>query len=224
MEYFSTLKLIIFDLDDTLTDNKLLDLESFRYLSRSFELYVPKMREISWLRRKSFLAKDIISWMINKSSKSISIEACITMRNRFLQQQDNQGFIKLKPNLVNTLKKLKSKGYLLIIVTSRTKTDSLEAFLQIFNLKQYFTNVYDKNSGTKGAIYKSILQASKLKPSEFLVVSNTLEDLLPAKLLGMNCIGIQGSYGFDAALQKEVKVITNLTELISWINATENKL
>lgn len=214
------LKAIIFDLDDTLTDNKLLDLESFRYLSHSFGLYAPKMKEIIELRRKSLLAKDIISWMINKSSKPAPLEICMEMRKRFLKQRSSQELIRLKPNLFNVLKRLKLKTYFLIIVTSRTNTASLAGFLESRKLKQFFTAVYDSNSGTKSAVYKGILQDLKLEPNECLVVANTLEDLLPAIGLGMKSLGIKGSYGFDPALQNHVKMIANLNELACCIEET----
>jgi FMN phosphatase YigB (HAD superfamily) len=218
------LKAIVFDLDDTLTDNKLLDLESFRYLSRSLGLYTPKMREIIELRRRSLLAKDIISWMINRSSKLASLEICIEMRRQFLKRRSSQELIRLKPNLFNILKRLKLENYFLIIVTSRTETASLASFLKSRKLDQFFKAVYDSNSGTKSAIYNGILQNLKLAPNECLVVANTLEDLLPAIGLGMRSIGIKGSYGFDPALQNHVKIIANLNELTRCIEETTDGL
>lgn len=208
---------VIFDFDDTLTDNKILDLESFRYLSSNLGLYMPSGQEIKELRCKSLLAKDIISWMIERSAKSVPLDLCIKMRDEFLKGKESQRFIRIKPKSRSILQKLKSQGYVLLIATSRTDTGPLKTILQSHKLAGFFKNVYTNNSGDKTNVYQKILRDLDLLPSECLVVSNSFQDLLPALSLGMKVVGIKGSYGIDSALRESVGIMKDLSEIYSYI-------
>lgn len=208
-------KVIIFDFDDTITDNKVLDLESFRYLSCSLGLYVPSMQEITELRCKSLLAKDIISWMIEKSAKSVPLDLCMKMRDEFLKRKESEQLIRIKPNLHSVLRKLKSQGYVLLLAT-RTDIGRIKSILQSHKLAGFFKSVYANSSEDKTSIYLKILHDLSLLPSECLVVSNSFQDLIPALTLAMKVVGIKGSYGIDQALFESVDVIEDLSELYAY--------
>ena len=52
--------LVIFDFDDTLTDNRFLDYQAFSIPCKKLGLPIPKSQKITNLRKKGFLAKDIM--------------------------------------------------------------------------------------------------------------------------------------------------------------------
>ena len=230
-------KAIIFDLDDTLTDNKVLDFESFRHLSDSLDLYTPTMHEIIELRRKSLLAKDIILWMIEKSRKSVSPVLCIKKRKEFLKQEESGQLIRIKPKLRSILRELKSTGYILLIATLRNDKNTVLNLLRNHKLAEFFTDIYTTHSETlakltrisdldvekaKLKIYKNILHDLMTTPSECLVVGDKLQDLLPALSLGIKAVGIKGSYGTDPALSGVVEVVEDLSDLVKLFQLNSN--
>jgi len=204
-------KAIVFDFDDTLTDNRKLDLESFRHLGRVLGLYKPNGREIKELR-KSLLAKDIISWMIKKSATSVSLDLCLKIRNDFLKKESKRLII-VKPETRSTLQELKSQGRILFIATTRIDIGPVRATLRKHRLEQFFSNIYGKDFGDKSNIYKKILLDLNLAPSECMAVSNSFQDLSQALDLGMKAVGVPGSYGVDPTLHGNVEVLEDLSEL-----------
>jgi phosphoglycolate phosphatase-like HAD superfamily hydrolase len=209
------LKAVIFDFDDTLTDNKRLDLESFRHLSRVLSLYTPTGREIEELR-KNLLAKDIISWMIRKSARSVPLDICLKIRDDFLKNRNEQLII-VKPKTRSTLRRLKSQGCMLFIATTRTDIRPVKAILRKHRLAQFFEEVYGKDSGDKISIYKKILLDLDLTPRECMVVSDSFQDLSQALDLGMEAVGVLGSYGADQALFGNVKVLKDLSAVAAYV-------
>ena len=215
-------RVVVFDFDDTLTDNSLLDLRSFQYLSSSFGLYKPTGQEIKEFRCKSMLAKDIITWIIEKSVKSVQVELCMKMRDEFLKGKESEELIKMKPRLYSILKKLKSQGYTLLIAT-RKDLVNLKPILERHKLTGFFQGLYANSSEDKTCIYQKILNDFNLLPSACMVVSNSFQDLLPALDLGMKAVGIEGSYGVDQALVEKVSVMQDLTELYTYIIDQDEK-
>ena len=209
-------RVIVFDFDDTLTDNKVLDLLSFQYLSSSLGLHMPTRQEIKELRCKSMLAKDIITWMIEKSAKSVQVEHCMKMRDEFLKGKESAALIRIKKRVYSTLKKLKAQGYTLLVATRKDVTQ-LKPILESHKLRGFFQGLYANSSEDKTSIYQKILHDFNLLPSECLVVSNSFQDLLPALDLGMKAVGIEGSYGVDQALVEKVSVMQDLAELYEYI-------
>jgi beta-phosphoglucomutase-like phosphatase (HAD superfamily) len=208
-------KAVIFDFDDTLTDNKRLDIESFRHLSSVLGLYVPSAREIKELR-KIMLAKDIISWMVKKSARPVPLDLCLKIRNDFLKKE-NERLIDVKPNAYSTLRKLKSGGCSLFIATTRTDIGPVKAILRKHKVERFFKDVYSKDSGDKIDVYKRILLDLDLVPGECLVVSNSFQDLSQALDLNMKAVGVNGSYGADPALRGNVKILEDLSELTFYV-------
>ena len=54
------IKLVIFDFDDTLTDNTILDHQAFKHPCRFLNLKIPEFNEMIKLRKKGCTAKQII--------------------------------------------------------------------------------------------------------------------------------------------------------------------
>ena len=223
------IRVIVFDLDDTLIDNKKLDFESFKHLSYGLGLYMPTMHEIIELRCRSLRAKDIISWMIERSKKSVSRTFCMEERKKFLKLEGAGRLIRIKPKSRSTLQELKSRGYLLILATVRDDKNAVLDLLRKRKLAEFFTSVYTNPSRildettkisnpdvetVKFKIYREILCDLKVFSNECLVVGDTLQDLSPALSLGMKAIGTKGSYRTDPAMIGTVEIVENLSDLV----------
>jgi beta-phosphoglucomutase-like phosphatase (HAD superfamily) len=215
------LKAIVFDFDDTLTDNKALDFYSFKLLSSIFDIYELKWRELYNLRRKSMTAGEIIALLIMKSKKSISLEACMKTRKQFLGSKNSGSFVRIKPCLNSVLKKFKREGYLLFIAT-RAPSNYLYYVLNNHKLTRFFDGLYPDSSEDKTQVYRSILTKLDLNPNNCLVVSNTYQDLSPALKLGMQVVGIKGSYGVEQILHEKVTVVKDMSELHTYIESGKN--
>ena len=63
------IRLIIFDFDDTITDNFMLDLKSFYFTCKQFNINLPTKNKILKFRRKGLLANDISKHLVGNSKK-----------------------------------------------------------------------------------------------------------------------------------------------------------
>ena len=67
------IKLIIFDFDDTITDNSKLDFESFKAACSKFNIKNPlSFKKLVYFRKKSYTAKDILKFIKISSDKTFS--------------------------------------------------------------------------------------------------------------------------------------------------------
>ena len=78
------IRLIVFDFDDTITDNFLLDLKSFYFTCKQFDVKLPTKNKILKFRRAGLLANDISKQLVGNSDK-IDLDSFITYRKRFLE-------------------------------------------------------------------------------------------------------------------------------------------
>ncbi len=58
------IRLIIFDFDDTITDNSLLDLKSFYFTCKKFGIKFPTKNKILKFRREGLLVNDISEQLV----------------------------------------------------------------------------------------------------------------------------------------------------------------
>ena len=79
-------KLIIFDFDDTITDNSYLDYNSFLFASKKLNLILPKKDDILESRKKGMLAKDITKSYLKKLGKTETFSEYMDLRKQFLQK------------------------------------------------------------------------------------------------------------------------------------------
>ena len=102
-------KLIIFDFDDTLTDNTLRDVESFNFIIRKFNLPKIDFNQIIRWRSYGMLSHNILKRLL-QSNEKLLLERCINARLNYLNKlYVYTNFVKLKPDVIRTLDILKKK-------------------------------------------------------------------------------------------------------------------
>ena len=102
-------KLIIFDFDDTLTDNTLRDVESFNFIIRKFNLPKIDFNQIIRWRSYGMLSRNILKRLLQSNEKSL-LERCINARLNYLNKlYVYTNFVKLKPDVIRTLDILKKR-------------------------------------------------------------------------------------------------------------------
>ena len=88
------MKTLIFDFDDTITDNFSLDFKSFYFTCKKFGIKSPTKNKILKYRREGLLASDISKHIVYNSNK-IDLDSFIIHRKKFLEKNSIK-YLKLK--------------------------------------------------------------------------------------------------------------------------------
>ena len=108
-------KLIIFDFDDTLTDNSERDVQSFTHITRKLNLLDIKKQKIIQWRESGMVSNSIIKKLIDSDDKLL-FEKCIKQRANFLQDYNSYiKYTKLKDSTINVLSELYNKNHILVL-------------------------------------------------------------------------------------------------------------
>ena len=222
-------KLIIFDFDDTLTDNSERDFQSFQYIIKKFKLNSMNKNEIINLRKNSNNSEFIIKKIINSNNQKLYNE-CYQERLFFLEKNSSYtNYVKLKSCTLEILKKLKNDKYILALNSIQSNHNNFLEIVENFKIKGYFHeivtdkltssyNSYQNRYNTKKRLYEKILKKIKIdKPEEILVIGNLFSDILPANTLGIKSIMIKGSFGFDNSQNHSYNQISKLEEIYKFI-------
>lgn len=187
------IRLVIFDFDDTLIRNDRLDYHSFKVACEQIKCYTPTFAEIKKLRRKQYLAKDIIKWLKKKSKSRFDEDKFIAIRNEFLQSATSMKFFVLRRYSRSLLKKLKSMNLLVVIASLRKKRSLIRLFLRKKNILKYIDGIFNAEKSTldlrknknainvKKNLFVKILKKYKIRPADTITVGNSENDLKAAK-------------------------------------------
>ena len=123
-------KLIIFDFDDTLTDNSQRDFQSFQYIIKKFYLKSISKNELINFREKSKTSEFIIKKIMNSDDEKL-YNKYYQNRLVFLEKKSSyENFVKLKFCTLEILNKLKNDKY---ILTLNSIQSNHKNFLNIFH-------------------------------------------------------------------------------------------
>lgn len=153
-------------------------------------------------------------------------EICKNEFFSFIKTAINKNFAKgelkpVSPNLHHVLSELKSDGLTLGIVTNdeKSSTEKCLSELEILNCFDYFgTNDSPLPQKPNPARLWDFCDRFGFKPSEVIMVGDTLSDMLFAKNAGSTAVGIAGTYENRKILERKADfVIENPEELFSLI-------
>jgi len=225
------MKLLILDLDDTLIDNKDLDLDSFRYIIKTFNLKkIDDLQIIKW-RKKGMVAKNILKRMIN-NKKNIDLENCIKRRLRYLKHGENKlKLIKSRNAVIDTLKEIKKRDYSVVITTSRENKNLAKKIVQYIRISPYIDKIYCNENYNqiynmtlkdritlKEKLYNLALQDfNKNSNKKIIAVGNLKADIIASKRLKITPIGIKGTYRFDSGIFKLTKTIEDFQDILNFL-------
>ena len=222
-------KLIIFDFDDTLTDNSERDLRSFLDIIETFDLkFVEKQEILNW-RKEDKTAEFIIKQLINSNDEKL-LKKCFTHRLKFLEKESSYtNYVKLKPSTVKILNNLKNDGYKLALNSIKENHQNFLNTLHDFQIQNYFENItsqklllsddsFESRSKTKKLMYEKILSELAFKKKEnILIIGNLFSDIIPGNDLGIESVMIEGSFGFDTSYNYSCDKISKLEEIYKFI-------
>ena len=222
-------KLIIFDFDDTLTDNSERDFQSFQYIIKKFKLNSMNKNEIINLRENSKNSEFIIKKIIISNNEKLYNE-CYQERLFFLERNlSYENYVKLKFCTLEILNRLKLNKYFIALNSIQSNHTNFLNIVENFKIKNYFDEIITDNSissnssyqnryNIKKVLYEKILNRLKINdPKDVLVVGNLFSDILPANSLGIDSIMIKGSFGFDNSQNHSINQISELEEIFKFI-------
>jgi len=191
------MKLIIFDFDDTITDNRNLDFESFRISCNFFNIKNPlSLKKLVDLRKKSFTAQKILKSIKISTENTFSTKNFLKYRNDFLLSDQSNLYLQIKKDTKLILKTLEKKKIPIFLCTVRNDKQLVRNFLKKNNIEFYFTDIYcssdliekiDNNDSDnriliKSSLLKKIIKKNKFKHNEILYIGNSFEDRIASSI------------------------------------------
>ena len=185
------IKLVIFDFDDTITDNSKLDFESFKATCSKFNIKNPlSFKKLVYFRKKSYTAKDILKFVKISSDKTFSSKNFLEFRNNFLSNDVSNHHLKLKADTRLILETLKKNKIPTILCTVRKDKQLVINFLKMNYIKNYFTNILCSSDLTvkidntisdnriliKSSLLKKITKKYRFNSDHMLYIGNSFED------------------------------------------------
>jgi|SRR3989344_4358891 len=218
-------KYIVFDFDDTITNNNILDYMSFKITCDKLGILHPSINKIVKLRRKGFLAKNIIKKIVEYQKNEKSIRKFLEYRKDFLLKNSLQ-YLKLRPHCKAVLSNLHKSKYNLILCSANINGSMIKTFLKKNNLLELFTGVFfikdlgfvlDNSIKSNRILIKSsllhhIITKFQLPLNEILYIGNSIEDYKAAKIMKINFIFLKTPYLPEIKIMG-IKSISSLNDL-----------
>ncbi len=215
-------KALFFDLDGTLTDPREGILNSIQY---ACDYYGVKTDRNDLYKYIGPPLKDTFTELI---SEDVAMEAILKYRERF----DAGGGLfenSIYPNVKETLKELKDRGYILCTASSKPQP-FVERILEHFEIAQYFDYMggasLDEKRSEKTDVIKYVLELAGLSNEEVLMIGDRKFDLIGAREMNMDAVGVLYGYGDYDELSREpnIALINNIEELIDVLKTGERNV
>ena len=201
------IRLIIFDFDDTITDNSFLDYNAFVTPCKQLKIKIPQQNEFIKLRKKGLIAKEIMMKILKKQNKEDMLSEYLELRKKFLIKESIKYLI-LKKNTKSLLNYLKKSSMKLVICSANNNKKRTIKFIKKNNLRSKFSNILfmddlnfhidnqQKNNRIliKSSLLRHIIKTSSFKKKEILYIGNSDEDKTAAKKNKIQFIYFQNTY------------------------------
>lgn len=211
-------ELILFDLDGTISDPKEGITKSVQYALQKLGKEEPDLDKL-----ERFIGPPLQESFPKYYgyNEEITNQAIALYRKRFSQSGMFEN--ELYPSISMLLDLLQKEGCILIVATSKP-TIFAETILKYFQIEQYFTQIIGSNlDGTRTSKTEIIQYIVDLYPSyqlsDFVMIGDREHDIIGAKNVGIDSIGVTYGYGSYEELHKAnatyiVESIDQLTDIL----------
>lgn len=197
-------KYILFDLDGTITDPKMGITKAAQYALKQFNIFEEDLNELEKFIGPPLLDSFQTYYGMSESETLLAID-------EFRVYFKAQGIFENIPykGIEKLLQSLQEE-YTLAIATSKP-TVFAKQILDHFNLSQYFETIIgshlDNTRTDKKEVIEAVLETLKIKSiEECIMIGDRKHDLIGAKKLSMDCIGVTYGYGSLEELENEKPV------------------
>jgi phosphoglycolate phosphatase len=187
-------KIILFDLDGTLTDPKVGITKSVQYALEKMDILEPDTDKLEPFIGPPLQVSFAKYYGFDEKQSKRAIDF---YRERFKEKGMFENV--LYPNIPLLLASLKESGYVLVVATSKP-TVFAEKIIKYFELEKYFQHIVGSNlDGTRSSkteIIQHILDKyTNYEHREFIMIGDRKHDIIGAKNTGIDSIGVTYGYG-----------------------------
>ena len=228
------MKTVIFDFDDTITNNQLLDYMAFSVPSKKLSINKPTKFEILKARKKGLLVGDIILPYLKYQNADIK-KRFFLYRTEFLNDINSINFLRVQKNLRQLLYNLEKRKISCIICSSKKNKEIIIKFLKKNDLRKFFDQIFvssdlgfeidNTNEENRILIKRSLLYSVVKKENKQygdIVFVGNFEDIEASKDLDIIPIFFQNSY-LQKQNVKSIISVNNMLELNNKIMEIHNK-
>ncbi|MFJ7310742.1 MULTISPECIES: HAD family hydrolase [Peribacillus] len=211
-------KVILFDLDGTLSDPKIGITKSVQYALQKMNIVEPDIDKLECFIGPPLQVSFAEYYDFDEKHTQKAIEL---YRERFKEKGMFEN--ELYSNIALLLKSLKEQQFTLVVATSKP-TVFAEQILKYFNIDQYFELIVGSNlDGTRASKTEIILYIlNKYKEftlSDFIMIGDRKHDIIGANNTGINSIGVTYGYGSFEELSHSnpthiVKSVSQLKDIL----------
>lgn len=210
-------KVVLFDLDGTLTDPKIGITKSVQHALQKAGVMVNDLDEL-----EPFIGPPLqVSFQEIYGFNDTQITQAIRdYRERFTERGMFEN--KLYEDIPALLAHLKQQGYILTIATSKP-TVFAEQIIKYFHLESYFDLVVgshlDGSRSAKGEIIAEVLQQLDSYPKEqFIMIGDRKYDLIGARENQIDAIGVTYGFGSLEELKNEepIYIVDHVNDLLKY--------
>lgn len=208
-------KIILFDLDGTLTDSSEGIIKCCLYALEKYNI------KLSSEELNTFIGPPLRYSFLRYGVPENEVENALS---RYRERYLTVGKFENRPydGIADLLEKLKSAGHTLFVATAKPEVTARE-IIEHFGLKNYFVDVcgasFDTSRDSKAAVISHLLNTYELT-GEIIMIGDTVFDVEGAAEFGIPTVGV--SWGFGKAedmLSAGAKAVANsMDELFELIN------
>ncbi|MBP0725273.1 HAD family hydrolase [Bacillus sp. RG28] len=217
-------KIILFDLDGTLSDPKIGITKSVQYALQKMGIVEPDLDKLDCFIGPPLQDSFAEYYAFDEKQSTKAIEF---YRERFKEKGMYENV--LYEGIPSLLNLLKENHFTLVVATSKPTIFS-EKILNYFKIDQYFDLVVGSNlDGTRSSkteIIQYILDEYKdHMKDEFIMIGDRKHDIIGAENTGIDSIGVTYGYGSLDELNRSnpTYIVNNLEELVSIFIASQVK-
>lgn len=209
-------KTYILDFDGTMGDTRSLIVKTMQQTLA--ELGLPKRTDDQCASMIGLPLKQTFTDLIPMDDNMGTL--CEKTYTRIFAENNVPGAVPVFPNVLDTIKELYGRGCIITIASSRRR-NSLLNFIDEMNLNKYISFVVsasdvDRSKPFPDMVY-SILEKTKCKPDESIVVGDTVFDIQMGKSAGSMTCGVTYGNGTRAQLVQSHAdyIINDFSELLN---------
>ena len=195
-------KVILFDLDGTLTESGEGIINSVQYALESLGRPVPEREEL-----KAFIGPPLVEQFMEYTGmdREEAEKGVVYYRERYAREGIFEN--KLYPGVEDMLYQLIKKHYILAVASSKPEK-FVNQILEHFEISEYFDVItgsgLDGTRVTKTEVIEEALKRLGMenRREEVLMVGDRKHDILGARQSGLECLAVSYGYGSMEELQK----------------------
>lgn len=187
-------KYVFFDFDGTLADTEEVNFVIYQKLAEKYNLRNITLDELGHLKKMS--AKEMMEYIeLKKRYLPFMLK-----RGKKLLTQDIRNVNLCKPDIFDTIKKIKELGVKVAIITTNSKVN-VRMFLEEHEA-DYFDFISSSSMFGKESKMKKIIKKEKLQNSEVLYVGDEIRDIYAANRAGIDIASVGWGYNTVESLKK----------------------